>query len=365
MRLPTVLYSLITGRSNCGTPSGYGGSAPRPRPPGASGRVDDRTRSGDQLRRGARSDRPRAARRVRLLRRRGRQAPSSETPPAASTSAGVQVRETPASVLCRRRRPRGSRRRRSAVRRPRCCSPDRLRRARAARRCPSPGDRDRGSSGSSADRRPARAAGGGAAASGGLAGPQQAQDAGVVVRDDVDRAASSGSAAMPPKSTPPLLVGNVHRVGVADRREEALVPRREQRASERLGFVGRQIRTDVVDAERLPSQTAAGCVGIRLRRPALLAGHVGLRHRPFFDRPDRLAGHAVEHVEPRSSCWRRRPRRGCARCGGSSSAAARRWDRCPRGRDARTGSATGACRCARRARRSRCRTDCAPMRSAP
>src|SRR5688500_19163165 len=39
MRLPTVLYSLITGRSNWGTPSGYGGRAPRPPPPGASGRV--------------------------------------------------------------------------------------------------------------------------------------------------------------------------------------------------------------------------------------------------------------------------------------------------------------------------------------
>src|SRR6187549_2709216 len=40
IRLPTVLYSLITGRSYCGTPSGYGGSAPRPRPARASGRVE-------------------------------------------------------------------------------------------------------------------------------------------------------------------------------------------------------------------------------------------------------------------------------------------------------------------------------------
>src|SRR5207342_1503512 len=39
IRLPTVLYSLITGRSYCGTPSGYGGSAPRPPAAGASGRV--------------------------------------------------------------------------------------------------------------------------------------------------------------------------------------------------------------------------------------------------------------------------------------------------------------------------------------
>src|SRR5688572_31842991 len=38
IRLPTVLYSLMTKRSNCGTPSGYGG-APRPRTPGASARL--------------------------------------------------------------------------------------------------------------------------------------------------------------------------------------------------------------------------------------------------------------------------------------------------------------------------------------
>ena len=35
----------------------------------------------------------------------------------------------------------------------------------------------------------------------------------------------------------------------------------------------------------------------RLRRPGLLARHVTLRHGPFFDGPQRLAGHAIEHVE--------------------------------------------------------------------
>src|SRR5690349_3952240 len=40
IRLPTVLYSLITGRSYCGTPSGYGGSAPRPGAATGVGRVD-------------------------------------------------------------------------------------------------------------------------------------------------------------------------------------------------------------------------------------------------------------------------------------------------------------------------------------
>src|SRR6188768_2130353 len=39
IRLPTVLYSLITGRSYCGKPSGYGGNAPRPRPKVTSGRL--------------------------------------------------------------------------------------------------------------------------------------------------------------------------------------------------------------------------------------------------------------------------------------------------------------------------------------
>src|SRR5678816_2639913 len=39
IRLATVLYSLIIGRSYCGTPSGYGGGAPRPRAAPASGRV--------------------------------------------------------------------------------------------------------------------------------------------------------------------------------------------------------------------------------------------------------------------------------------------------------------------------------------
>src|SRR5580765_2869884 len=40
IRLPTVLYSLITGRSYGPTPSGYGGSAPRPPAASVSRRVD-------------------------------------------------------------------------------------------------------------------------------------------------------------------------------------------------------------------------------------------------------------------------------------------------------------------------------------
>ena len=37
----------------------------------------------------------------------------------------------------------------------------------------------------------------------------------------------------------------------------------------------------------------------RLRRARLLAGHVGLRHRPLLDRPHRLAGHAIEDEQER------------------------------------------------------------------
>src|SRR4029077_10265442 len=37
IRLPTVLYSLITGRVYCATPSGYGGSAPPSLAAGTSG----------------------------------------------------------------------------------------------------------------------------------------------------------------------------------------------------------------------------------------------------------------------------------------------------------------------------------------
>ncbi len=39
--------------------------------------------------------------------------------------------------------------------------------------------------------------------------------------------------------------------------------------------------------------------GERLRGRGLLAGHIGLRHRTFLDRPDRLAGDAIEHIKER------------------------------------------------------------------
>ena len=134
IRLPTVLYSLITGRSYCGTPSGYGGSAPRPLPPGASGASDadpDPTISsgGAPDPAGGRAPRPRPP------------APGPR-PPAASSTARPAHRcppgsdaETTASVPCPRRRPSESRRRRSAARPPQCCSPDPRQRRRAPGRC--------------------------------------------------------------------------------------------------------------------------------------------------------------------------------------------------------------------------------------
>ena len=48
-----------------------------------------------------------------------------------------------------------------------------------------------------------------------------------------------------------------------------------------------------------------GQSGERLGRPGLLAGHVALPYRSFFDRPQRLAGDAIKHKkETRFGCHR-------------------------------------------------------------
>ena len=68
--------------------------------------------------------------------------------------------------------------------------------------------------------------------------------------------------------------------------------------AEGLALLGRDVveRVDVVFGEvQLAERRHHG--GERLRRPALLARHPADRHRPFFDRPDRLTGDPVEHVE--------------------------------------------------------------------
>ena len=61
--------------------------------------------------------------------------------------------------------------------------------------------------------------------------------------------------------------------------------------------LGREdVRVDLVLGERLLRKRRR--IGReRLRRPRLLAGNVARRDGPLLDRPDRLAGHAIEDVE--------------------------------------------------------------------
>ena len=164
-----------------------------------------------------------------------------------------------------------------------------------------------------------------------------------------------GSAAAPPKSVPPLLVGtctvSFRLIGV----KMPLLSAASRRFLNAAALVGRQVRADVVDREGVP-HVRRRLGRVRLRRPALLARHLR-SSAPAAPRSARSARRSRGRTRraSRSCSWRRR-RRGCGRCGGWSSAAAPRWDRCPRDRDARTGSATAACRCARRAPRSTCRT---------
>ena len=96
---------------------------------------------------------------------------------------------------------------------------------------------------------------------------------------------------------------------------------------------------------------------IRLCRPTLFARHLGLRNRTFFDRPDGVACHAVEHVEPA----------GLAGHDDDVPVAPVVTDRRQLRRGARvhvpqvvmheSGNATGACPCAHQAQRSTCRRD--------
>ena len=80
------------------------------------------------------------------------------------------------------------------------------------------------------------------------------------------------------------------------RREDRpeLVARRELDAFGRSSGV-KSIRSSMRDALAIVGRRLGGK---RLRRRVPLAGHVALRHRPLLDRPDRLAGGAIEHVEP-------------------------------------------------------------------
>ena len=106
-----------------------------------------------------------------------------------------------------------------------------------------------------------------------------------------------GSAAVVPQFDPPWLPGieivSVKPGGV----NMPFVARLRDALLHRLVLLRRrQPRVHVVHREGLPHERRR--LGReRLRRPRLLAGHVALRHRPLFDRPQRLAGHAIEDIE--------------------------------------------------------------------
>ena len=130
----------------------------------------------------------------------------------------------------------------------------------------------------------------------GFLGRQQPDDRRDVVADDVNRAVGRirGSAAEVRSS---VVARHVDRVGESDRREEAFVPGRRNPLLELLPLGRRQqVRIDVVGRERLPRErrrlVGNGCVG-QTASPGMSV----LRHGPLLDRPDRLAGHAIEHVQ--------------------------------------------------------------------
>ena len=64
----------------------------------------------------------------------------------------------------------------------------------------------------------------------------------------------------------------------------------------------KSIRSSIADALPIERRRPGG---EGLRRTGLLAGHGRLRHRPLFDRPDRLAGFAIEDEQERLLGWLR------------------------------------------------------------
>ena len=117
------------------------------------------------------------------------------------------------------------------------------------------------------------------------------------MRDEVD-GAGAGFGGRPAHERAAVARRNVHRVLQADRREDALVVGREQALGEvaafssagRSGLMSSTVKVCLTYGSGL---VGCGCVG-QLSSPGISR----LRHRPFLDRPDRFARHAVEHVEP-------------------------------------------------------------------
>ena len=90
----------------------------------------------------------------------------------------------------------------------------------------------------------------------------------------------------------------MQRVVEMDRGEQSLVAGRGEALLELVAFgvADDRMRIDVVNGEGLLAERGRRRWK-RLRRPGLFARHIALRHGPFFDRPDRNAGHTVEDVE--------------------------------------------------------------------
>ena len=65
----------------------------------------------------------------------------------------------------------------------------------------------------------------------------------------------------------------------------------------RLLLLGQQPHLDVILGETLLARTVPVSSGMAASATPARQGTSVLRHRPLFDRPQRLTGHAVEHVE--------------------------------------------------------------------
>ena len=150
----------------------------------------------------------------------------------------------------------------------------------------------------------------------------------------------SGSTAAPPKLAPPLLPGiSIVFVSPGGVNSPSLrAPRMSSRNLARLRGVVDE-RAQVLFRERLPRERRrSGREG--LRRPRFLSGHVALRHRPLFDRPQRLRrSHDRRHRGILSSRPARR-RRPSARRAARSAASAPSHCRSPRCRGAPSGNAS-------------------------
>ena len=94
-----------------------------------------------------------------------------------------------------------------------------------------------------------------------------------------------------------LIAGHRDRVNQRGRRVHPLVARlRHALAHPGVLFRREQPRVDVVGCERLPrKRRRSGREG--LGRPGFFTGHVALRHRPLFNRPQRFTRHAIEDVQ--------------------------------------------------------------------